>query len=214
METTSSSKTWQRYVRTRLISGFLVLVPLWVTYFVAKTLFGVMGSVLQPLFRLLPWELSPAVTWCLSVAAFLLVVFLVGVVTSRMIGKRMVGWGEALILRVPVIKNIYGAAKQVIDAISLPGKNSFQSVALVEFPRPGMCALGFVTGEMRDEEGNVWARVFVPTAPNPTSGFLQLVRREDVRTVDMSVESAIKVIVSGGFIAPDILKCLPKSGKA
>lgn len=118
-----------------------------------------------------------------------------------------------MILRVPVIKNIYGAAKQVIDAISLPGKNSFQSVVLVEFPRAGMYALGFVTGEMRDDEGNVWARVFVPTAPNPTSGFLQLVRSKEVRTLDMSVESAVKVIVSGGFIAPDTLRCVSRDGK-
>lgn len=213
METVSGRITWQRYVRTRLISGFLVLVPLWITYFVASTLFGVMGSVLQPLFRLLPWELSPAVTWFLSVLAFLLVVFLVGVITSRVIGKRLLRWGESIILRVPVIKNIYGAAKQVIDAISLPGKSSFESVALVEFPRPGMFALGFVTGEMKDEQGEVWARVFVPTSPNPTSGFLQLVRRKEVRTLDMSVESAVKVIVSGGFIAPDTLRCVPRDGK-
>lgn len=213
METTSGKVTWQRYVRTRLISGFLVLVPLWITYFVAKTLFGGMGSVLQPLFRLLPWELSPAVTWFLSVMAFLFCVFLAGVVTSRVIGRRLLGWGESMILRVPVIKSIYGAAKQVIDAISLPGKSSFQSVALVEFPRAGMYALGFVTGEMRDEHGEVWARVFVPTSPNPTSGFLQLVRSKEIRTLDMTVESAVKVIVSGGFIAPDTFPCVSKDGK-
>ncbi len=209
METVSGRITWQRYVRTRLISGFLVLVPLWITYFVASTLFGVMGSVLQPLFRLLPWELSPAVTWFLSVLAFLLVVFLVGVITSRVIGKRLLRWGESIILRVPVIKNIYGAAKQVIDAISLPGKNAFQSVVLVEYPRPGLYALAFVTGVTRDASGQAWSRVFIPTAPNPTSGFLEFIRSEELRTLDMSVETAVKVIVSGGFIAPDRMEFLP-----
>lgn len=195
--------TWRRYIRTRLVSGFLVLVPLWVTYFVARTLFSAMGSVLVPLFNHLPWKLSPGMVWVLSVVAFLLAVFLVGVITNRVLGRRLLVWFESVILRVPVIKSVYGAAKQVIDAISMPGKGSFQSVVLVEYPRSGIYALGFLTGTTTDAGGQRYYRVFIPTAPNPTTGFLQFVRAADIRKVDMTTEAAFKVIVSGGVIAPD-----------
>ena len=106
------------------------------------------------------------------------------------------------------MKSIYSASKQVVDAISLTKQAAFKSVVLVEYPRPGLKAIAFVTGVSSDAAGRRWCRVFIPAAP-PTSGFLELIPIEDVEATDMSVEQGLKMVVSGGFIAPDRIATHP-----
>lgn len=198
-----------RSLRAHLLSGLLVMVPLWITYVVVTTVFQTMASVLKPLIRLLPWALSDTAVFVLSVLAFILVLLVVGMVASWVVGRRMLRWGESLILKIPMIKTIYAAAKQVMDAISLPNKKAFKSVVLIEYPRVGLRTLAFVTGLTTTQDGRVCCRVFVPTTPNPTGGFLLFVPVEDVLVTDITVELALKIIISGGFIAPDKLATRP-----
>jgi len=201
-------ETKARYIRSRLISGLFVLVPVWVTIVVIGAAFGAMSSLLSPLVRMAPWTLSPLAERSISVAAFVLLVFLCGAIASRMLGRRLLAWAESIILHVPVVKSIYSASKQVVDAISLTNKAAFKSVVLVEYPRPGLRAVGFVTGVSSDATGRRWCRVFIPAAP-PTSGFLELVPIEEVQATDMTVEQGLKMVVSGGFIAPDHIATHP-----
>jgi uncharacterized membrane protein len=207
----SMKPSLQRFLRNKLISGLFFLVPVWVTYVVVKAAFNAMASVLQPLVVLLPWELPNWVTVVISILAFLILVLVVGIVAGRVVGQRLLGYGESLILRIPVIKTIYSAAKQVVDAISLPNQKTFKSVVVVEYPMPGIKTIGFLTGTTTDQDGKKWGRIFIPMSPLPTSGFLHLVPIGDVRITDMAVEDAFKMLISGGFIAPETLMTRPFS---
>ena len=151
-----------------------------------------------------------AMFWYWSVAALLLAVVListVGVLARYYIGKRVIGWLDTAMMNVPLFNKFYGAIKQVNEAFS-GNKNSFKTVVLVEFPREGMFSVGFVTSEQRAEvqqktKEKVVA-VFIPTTPNPTSGFLVLVPEAKVTKLDMSVADGVKYIVSLGSIAPEL----------
>lgn len=198
-----------RSLRNRLISGLFVLVPLWVTVLVVKAVFRAMASVLQPLVALLPLELPLWVQFVISILVFLLLVLLVGAIAGRVVGQRMLMWGESVILKIPVIKTIYSAAKQVVDAVSLPERKSFKSVVVIEYPRPDIKSIAFLTGFSVDDAGERWCRVFIPMSPLPTSGFMHLIRVSAVRVTDLTVEEAFKMLISGGFIAPESLHSRP-----
>ena len=130
-----------------------------------------------------------------------------GVIARNYLGRKAIEWVEDFLLRVPFFNKIYGATRQVNDAFSAGGKNSFKTVVMVEFPRPGMCSLGFLTGEVHQEfEDKLHQKVvcvFVPTSPNPTAGFLVLVPEKDVTKLDMTVADGFKFIVSLGSISPE-----------
>jgi len=199
----------QRYLRNQLISGLFVLVPLWVTYLVVMAIFNAMASVLQPIVSRLPMEVPQWVELLISIVAFILLVLVVGMVAGRVVGQRFLNWGESLILKIPIIKAIYSAAKQVVDAVSVPNRNTFKSVVVIEYPRPGIKVVGFFTGVTTDEAGEQWCRIFIPMSPLPTSGFLHLVPVREVRMTGLSVEDAFKMLISGGVIAPDKLDTRP-----
>jgi len=199
----------QRYLRNRLISGLFVMVPLWVTYLVVMAIFNAMASVLQPIVSRLLVEVPQWVELVISIVAFVLLVLLIGIIAGRVVGQKFLSWGESFILRIPIIKAIYSAAKQVVDAVSIPNRKSFKSVVLIEYPSPGIKVLGFLTGMTADESGEYWCRIFIPMSPLPTSGFLHLVPAHGVRMTDMTVEDAFKMLISGGVIAPDKLETRP-----
>ena len=149
------------------------------------------------------------VLWYWSLIALALAVALltvIGVVTRHYIGKRIIGWLDTAMLNVPLFNKFYGAIKQVNDAFS-GSKNSFKTVVLVEFPREGMYSIGFITGEQHDEvqlkTNEKVVAVFIPTTPNPTSGFMVLVPEHKVTRLDMSVPDGVKYIVSLGTIPPE-----------
>jgi uncharacterized membrane protein len=205
----SEKQSFQRFLRNQLISGLFVLVPLWVTYVVVVAIFHAMASVLQPLVSLLPMQVPQWVELVISILAFVLLVLLVGIVAGRVVGQRFLSWGESFILKIPIIKAIYSAAKQVVDAVSVPNRKTFKSVVVIEYPRPGVKVIGFLSGVTTDETGEKWCRIFIPMSPLPTSGFLHLVHAAEVRMTDLTVEEAFKMLISGGVIAPDKLETRP-----
>ncbi len=202
-------KTVQRYLRNQLISGLFVLVPLWVTYVVVVAIFNAMASVLQPIVSYLPMKVPQWVELVISLIAFVLLVLVVGIVAGRVVGQRFLSWGESFILKIPIIKAIYSAAKQVVDAVSVPNRKTFKSVVVIEYPRPGVKVIGFLSGVTKDEAGASWCRIFIPMSPLPTSGFLHMVSADEVRITDLTVEEAFKMLISGGVIAPDKLETRP-----
>ncbi len=202
-------QSFQRYIRNQLISGLFVLVPVWVTYVVVVASFNAMASVLRPMVSLISIELPGWVEFIISLIAFILLVLVVGIVAGRVVGQRFLSWGESFILKIPIIKAIYSAAKQVVDAVSVPNRKTFKSVVLIEYPRPGVKVIGFLSGMTTDEEGRKWCRIFIPMSPLPTSGFLHLVAANEVRMTDLMVEEAFKMLISGGVIAPDQLLTRP-----
>ena len=191
-----------KHVRNRLMSGVLVLIPLAITLFILNLLFSSLTAFVRPVLR--PWvgELPEYVLMLIALLATVVGIYLVGLITTHIVGRRLIHYGEKVLLRLPIVKTIYSASKQVVDTVSSPSKASFQAVVLIEFPRRGCLALGFITGTILNPEGKSLYRVFVATTPNPTSGFLIMFPEEEVQFTDISVEEGIKMIVSGGMLAP------------
>jgi uncharacterized membrane protein len=142
----------------------------------------------------------------LGVLALLLMLLVVGFFAAGLIGRVVFRLGESLIDRVPVVRSVYGALKQIFETVFADSSSSFREVVLVEYPRRGLWAVGFITGrtrgEVRDRIERDLVNVFLPTTPNPTSGFLLFVPREDLVHLDMSVEEGIKMVISAGIVTP------------
>ncbi len=142
----------------------------------------------------------------LGVLALLLMLLVVGFFAAGLIGRMVFRLGESLIDRVPVVRSVYGALKQIFETVFADSSSSFREVVLVEYPRRGLWAVGFITGrtrgEVRDRIDRDLVNVFLPTTPNPTSGFLLFVPREDLVHLDMSVEEGIKMVISAGIVTP------------
>lgn len=193
-----------------------MLLPTVITLAVIKWLFGTIAAFTDLLLFFLPKHITHAdagkglMHWYWSVAALLLAVLLVslvGLLTRYYIGKRLIEWLDTIMLRVPLLNKIYGTIKQVNEAFSTGSKTSFKTVVLVEFPKEGTHSIGFITSEQHAEVQTRTKEkvvcVFVPTTPNPTSGFLILVPEEKVTKLEMSVADGIKYIISLGSISPD-----------
>jgi len=207
--------------RASFFTGLAVALPALLTLAVVKWLFGTISSFTDTLLFFLPYVLAPKAVyengqsgpmfWHWSLLALLLaavLISIVGVLARYYIGKRLIEWLDVAMMNVPIMNKFYGAIKQVNEAFS-GNKNSFKTVVLVEFPRAGMYSVGFITSEQHAEvqqktKENVVA-VFIPTTPNPTSGFLVLVPEDKVTKLEMSVAEGIKYIVSLGSIAPEQL---------
>ena len=201
-----------RQVRARFISGLLVLVPLAVTVVVLKFILGTLTAFVVPLLE--PWlgdvpqvALVPA-----ALAVAFALIYLAGLVATHIVGRRLIQFGETVLLKLPIVRSVYGASKQVVDTLSQGTQAAFQAVVLVAFPHPASQAVGFVTGHLLDPSGRRRYRVFVPTTPNPTSGFLLILPAEAVEFTDISVEEGLKMIVSGGVLAPRDYRHLPTPG--
>ena len=214
-------KTFFARWRRSFLTGLAVSLPALLTLAAVKWIFGTISSFTDTLLFFLPYFLDPKLVyengqsapmfWYWSLLALVLAAALIttiGVTAQYYIGKRMLEWLDLAMMNVPVVNKFYGAIKQVNEAFS-GNKNSFKTVVLVEFPREGMYSVGFITSEQHAEvqqktKEQVVA-VFIPTTPNPTSGFLVLVPEDKVTKLDMSVSDGIKYIVSLGSIAPELL---------
>ncbi len=194
-------------MRKYLIAGLLVWLPVGVTILVIKLLVETMDRtllLLPPAWR--PAELLGFDIPGLGVALTIIVVFATGVVFANFLGRRLVAFWEALLARIPLVRTIYTAVKQVTETLFSSSSQSFRQVLLVEYPRRGMWSLGFQTntelGEVQAKTGEEVLAIFVPTTPNPTSGFVLMVPRKDVVALDMSVDEGLKLIVSMGVVVP------------
>lgn len=190
-----------------LIAGLLIWLPLAVTLWVLDFIITATDRILL----LLPSSWRPEAVLGMSVPGLGLVVAAIillgtGVFAANIIGERLVRWWEGLLTRIPVVRSIYSGVKQVSDTLLSQKGQSFRKVVLVEFPQRGQWTLGFVVGEpgarLAPVLGAPHVTVYVPTAPNPTSGYVILVRPEEVREVDVSVDDAFKFHVSLGVVVP------------
>lgn len=195
-------------IRNRLISGLLVLVPLGITVFVMSFILGVTVRVMLPLTRVLFGHFPQWAIVALSLLLMVVVLYMVGFLTTLVIGRRLIAFSEWLVGKIPVVKTIYSSSKQVVDVFQTRTAAGERQVILVEFPGPGLRAIGFVTGEIRLHDGTHCYKVFIPTTPNPTTGFLQFVEAERACLLDMTTEEAFRLIMSGGVLAPEQLVCV------
>jgi uncharacterized membrane protein len=217
----ANSHAWaktKKDIRTRMISGLLLLIPFFVTVVVIRWLFHLFAGLLKPLIvfvleqildpagrQAIPEFYVSAAATLLSVVILVLLIYAMGAIAQFVIGRRMIHVGEGLMLKIPLVGTVYSATKQVVQAMSLSDKAAFKAVVLVEFPRPGFKAVAFSTGRIQDSQGKAYSKVFIPTTPNPTTGFFELVPVEEVVETSLTIEEAFKMIISGGLISPDVL---------
>lgn len=195
-----------RQVGALLLAGLLTLIPIIVTYLVLRWLFFTLDDLLQPILKLfLHREISGV-----GLVALLVLLLLLGGFTSNVLGRRIVAFVDSLLGRTPIVRYIYSATRQVTDSLRVPREASFRRVALVDFPRPGVKSVAFVTGHVTEANGERLVPLMIPTAPNPATGFLVLVPESEVIETDMTIEEAFRMVVSGGIVTPDTIA--PKSG--
>jgi uncharacterized membrane protein len=192
-------------LRARFVSGMVALIPLLITIFVLRALFGFTVGILLPILDPAVDHWHPLARIALAVAVLLLWVYALGELATHVVGRRVLALGEAILLRVPVVRVIYKASRQVVSAFERQERSAFRSVVLVEFPHPGMRSVGFVTSSFSKPDGSPWKTVFIPTTPNPTTGFLQIVPASQVVPTDFTVEEAFQMVMSLGVLSPSRL---------
>ena len=207
-------KKLQRRIRNIFITGLLITLPIALTYFILQFLFKNLDA-LSPVFTKILIDMGAPIPEGFRIPALglvitLLIVLAVGWFTTNFFGKQLINLGESLVEKIPFVRKIYKGSKQVVQSIAHADTTAFRKVVLLEFPRRGMLAIGFVTGSARGEVQEYTREdvlnVFVPTMPNPTSGFLVFAPPEDLTEIDMSIEDGIKYVVSGGIVDTEGLK--------
>jgi uncharacterized membrane protein len=194
------------HLKTSLMAGLLIVIPVGLTIFILKFLFnladGFLGPLISRVVRIfyVDSEYIPG----LGVIAGLLVIYFTGMLTTNFFGRRLLTLSEDLLCRIPLVKSIYSSSKQVTQVFSSSGKDERRAV-FVEFPTAGSYAIGFQTNSLASSDQERFLSVFVPTAPNPTSGFILYVAAAKVFPAPFGVEEAMKIIVSGGVVPPAMI---------
>lgn len=197
------------------LTGLLTLLPIWLVWVVFKFVFGLLSGLSAPIIgplvtgvvrndpEMLGWLGAPWVQTAIALAATVGFVILVGLLARRVVGQRLLAWLERLIARIPLAKTIYGSARQLLDLLQTKPDGT-QRVVLIDFPHNQMKSVGFVTRVLRDElTGAELAAVYVPTTPNPTSGYLEIVPVDRLTPTDWTVDQAMSFIISGGAVSPE-----------
>jgi len=198
------------------LAGLLTLLPIWLTWVVVKFVFVLLSDTSRPLIGpllhnlaagnvALAWLDDPWVQTAIALLATLGVILLSGVMARRVLGQRLLRWFEALVGRIPLASTIYGSARKLLDILQTQPDGT-QRVVLIDFPHTEMKSVGFVTRILREQgTGRELAAVYVPTTPNPTSGYLEVVPVEKLTPTDWTVDQAMSFIISGGAVSPDTI---------
>ncbi|MDO8443223.1 MAG: DUF502 domain-containing protein [bacterium] len=204
METPKQSRfdRWLPRTRNVFLAGFLVAIPLAVTYLVFNWLFQTLDGIFQPLIVIILGHPLPGV----GLVAIIVVVYILGLFATNVGGRFMLRALDAAMCRAPIIRWVYSPATQVVKAVRSLKEAPFKRVVIVEFPREGMLVLAFVTGKPVDFKGKQKVPVFIPHAPNPMTGFLLLLNPEDLADTELSIEEAMRMVISGGLLSPDVIK--------
>jgi len=203
-------------LRSNFLTGLIVITPIGVTIWLLWTLLGWIDSWVLPL---IPSAYNPALLIQrytglqvdirgIGVATFLVFTLVIGWVAKGLIGRSLIRWAESLVLSIPLIRTLYSGLKQIVETVLQQGQQNFEKACMIQYPREGVWAIAFVSthakGEIARRHGpEEMVSVFMPTTPNPTSGFLLYIPRKDVMFLDMSVEDAAKLVISAGLVYPN-----------
>ena len=196
-----------KHLRAKILAGVLVILPLGITIFILKFVYTALDDRVGPI--------GPEVTHFLfhrelhipglGIIIFFLLLYLLGLITTNVMGRKLVGWGDRFFTNLPIVKKIYLSSKQLTDAFSATRKGSFRQAVFVEFPQEGSFVLGFITNELSDLTPQTKVTVFVPTAFVPPQGILFFLPKERIIPSQMTIEEAIKTIMSVGIVTPPSL---------
>jgi len=185
-------------LRNQFGAGLLVMVPLGATVLILVWLFNSIDHILQPVINYFLGRHIPGVGFGVTV----ILIFLAGVIATNVMGHRILKWGDSLLDRVPIFRLVYRSIRQIITSFSTPNNSGFMQVVIVDFPNKGMKTIGFITNEIIKKDGEKSLSIFIPHAPNPMTGFLQIYREEDVTRTKITIDEAMKMVVSVGKVMP------------
>ena len=192
-------KSFKYYIFT----GLLSILPVAATYWILLKLFQFFSTPGATIVEYIFKDKVPK--YIPELAGFILTILFIsfaGMVVSNVLGKRIYAWFETVLSRIPVVSVVYRTIKQITSSLSGPNRQAFKKVVYIEYPRKGIWTLTMVTGESINKTGEKYYHIFVPTTPNPTSGFMLYIRQNDTLETEMSVEEGLKIIISGGMLAP------------
>ena len=192
-------KSFKYYIFT----GLLSILPVAATYWILLKLFQFFSTPGAAIVEFIFKDQVPK--YVPEFAGFILTILFIsfaGMVVSNVLGKRIYAWFEAVLSRIPVVSVVYRTIKQITSSLSGPNRQAFKKVVYIEYPRKGIWTLTMVTGESINNTGEKYYHIFVPTTPNPTSGYMLYIPQNDTLETEMSVEEGLKIIISGGMLAP------------
>ncbi len=212
-------KKIRKSIKGVFLTGIAAIIPIGVTIFILHLIIGMMNNLVRVVpSRFHPDQLLSFHIPGLGVIVTLILIFTIGLITKSYLGKKLVSFGERLVSKIPLVSGIYNALKQLVDAVLSDKGESFKRAVLIEYPRKGLYSIAFVTGvakgEVQVKTSQRCVNVFVPTTPNPTSGFYIMVPEGDTISLDMTVEEAFTLIISGGIISPGDIRKIPEKGEA
>ena len=179
-------------------AGIFAIVPIALTFYIIKIIIVFLNQLTAPFLERLQLEIPG-----LGVVLTILIIFALGIFVTNVLGRKLFSWAEKLIASIPLVKNIYSTIKQITNAFSGAVKtDNYQRVIYIQYPRPELWTISFVTGESVDKSGVRYYHVFVPTTPNPTSGVFIIIPQKDAVDAEMTVEEGLKAVISGGLLAP------------
>ena len=204
----SFKKRFFKTIRRQFLSGVLVIVPIILTFIVLRFLFRSVDNLLSPvIIKIIGVEIPG-----LGILATIVIIFIAGILTTALGRSRLFNMWELFFIKIPIVRTIYSASKQLIEGIALPDKKAFQQVVLVQYPSKGIYNLGFVSNKIKQDilpDKDELVAVFIPSTPTPFTGFVLLYPKKEIIPLDLSIEEGIKFFVSGGIASPKQL--IPKS---
>jgi len=195
-------------IQKYILTGIMSIIPISLTYWIIKTLFIFFSkpgkSIISLVFKVNDinnqWVLY--LQYLLGFILTIIFLYFLGLIISNVLGKKLYKYFESLLNQIPVVNKIYKSIKQITATLSMPNSKAFQKVVLIEYPRSGLWTICMVTGETKND-GELFYNIFVPTTPNPTSGYLLFINAKDTKELNLSVEEGLKIIISGGMVAPE-----------
>jgi uncharacterized membrane protein len=190
-----------KHLKTHIFRGFLAIIPVGLSYLVIRFFYLTVDTRVTGIIEKFLGFRIPG----LGILLVLIFLYLLGLATSHWLGRKAFSLIDRVTARIPLIKTIYTLGKQLAEALSTPGKQAFKRAVMIEHFRPGLWSVGFVTGVVVDREkpDEKMAKVFIPTAPNPTTGFVVMVRESQLRDLSWTVPEAMNSIISGGIVGPE-----------
>jgi len=210
-----------RRLRNYFLTGLIIVAPLAITAYLTWTFIGWVDSWVKPYIPQIynPDHYLPFAVPGFGLLTALFLITMIGFLTANLVGRSILGFGESLLDRMPLVRSLYKGLKQIFQTVLAEQSGSFKQAALIEYPRRGLWSIVFIATDTKGEVDNRLPEdesisVFLPTTPNPTSGFLLFVPRKDVIILEMSVEEAAKMVISAGLVSPDFPKKLPVQSKS
>ena len=183
--------------RSKLFAGLATLLPLYLTFIVIKFLFSTLEEMSGPLLKKIGLDIPG-----LGIILTVILIYILGLLVTNFLGKKIFDIGERVVKKVPIVSMVYTTLKQITDTFTKGSMDAFKGAIYIEYPRKGLWTMAFISGESKNKDGILFYHLFVPTTPNPTSGFFLMIPQSDTIKTGMSVEEGLKTIISGGLLAP------------